>query len=262
MDFDLLGVRMRLGNPVVGREIDLHPVISSTQAEALRLADRGVAEGIVVVADTQTAGRGRRGRTWQDLPGCCLLLSVLLRPARPADQQPVLSLAAAAAAATAIRRAAGVEARTKWPNDLLLGNVKVGGVLLQATSDAVAVGIGINVSGPVEELQARVDRPLTTVEQAAGRPVAREDILVELLQSLEQLYAAFRQEGPPPIVDAYRPFEITLGRQVTVEGYGAAGQLVGRATRIDELGRLVVVDDYGREHSLTAAEVTLAAIEE
>jgi len=260
MDFDLLGVRMNLGSPLVGREIDLHPVISSTNTEALRLADRDVAEGIVVVADTQTAGRGRRGHGWEDLPGRSLLMSVLLRPEWPAEEQACLSLAGAVAAATAIKQVADIEARTKWPNDLLLDGVKVGGVLLEATSGAVAVGIGINVLGPAAELQARVGRPLTTIEEAAGQAVHREDLLVELLRSLDELYAAFVEAGPAPIVEAYRPLDVALGKRVGVEA--PEGQIMGLAVEIDELGHLVVEDEDGNAHTLMAGEVVLSEVEE
>ncbi|GAH67811.1 unnamed protein product, partial [marine sediment metagenome] len=190
----------------------------------------------------------------------CLLMSVLLRPERPAQERACLSLAAAVAAAAAIKQVAGVEARTKWPNDLLLDGVKVGGVLLEATSEAVAVGIGINVSGPAVELQARVDRPLTTIEEAAGQVVRREDLLVELLRSLDELYAAFVKNGPAPIVETYRPLDVALGKRVVVEA--PEGQITGLAVEIDELGHLVVEDEDGNAHTLMAGEVALTEVEE
>jgi len=179
--------------------------VTSTQDVA-----RNLPIGSVVVADFQTAGRGRLDHRWEAPPGTALLVSFVLAP------NPVLSLAAGVAAA----EACGDAVRLKWPNDLLLDGRKVGGILVEATPDRAVCGIGINLTWAPPE-GARLDRD-------------REPLLVELRQNLERWAA----EPPRAVIDRWRSLSDTIGRRVRVDLPG--GAIEGVADDIDETGLLVV----------------------
>ncbi len=148
-------------------------------------------EGALVVADEQTAGRGRLGRNWVASAGTSLLCSLQLHPTVAPERFPELTGVAARACAEAIVAVAGVEAQLKFPNDLLLGGRKVAGILAEAREQRVVLGIGINVNVPAGELPLEVDRPATSLLAETGREIDRAELLVELLDRLERRYVAW-----------------------------------------------------------------------
>ena len=189
------------------------PEVDSTNRVAADLVRAGAPDGVVVVADHQTAGRGRRGRTWESGPGTALLVSVVLRPV-----PPLVALAAGVAAADACETVAGVPARRKWPNDLLTeAGGKLGGILGELVDGAAVVGLGVN---------------LTWAPPGAARlgpDVDRDRLLYAWLEALDR---------PADVLSRYRERCATLGRRVRVEG--PATTVEGVATDVDEEGRLVV----------------------
>jgi BirA family transcriptional regulator, biotin operon repressor / biotin---[acetyl-CoA-carboxylase] ligase len=186
--------------------------VDSTNRLAADLARAGAADGLLVRADHQTAGRGRRGRTWESRPGASLLVSVVLRPA-PA----LVTLAAGVAAAEACEAVAGVETTLKWPNDLLVDGAKVGGILSELVAGAAVVGLGVNLSW--------APAGAATLGPEAGR------------EALLHAYLA-RLDAPGDVLTRYRDRCTTLGRRVRVEVPG--GTVEGLATDVDEEGRLLV----------------------
>ena len=167
--------------------------VGSTASTQLLLPP-AAAEGAVAVADEQTAGRGRLGRRWFAPRGTSLLCSVQLRPAVPPEQLPELTGVAASACAEAIAAVTGLEPRVKFPNDLLLADRKIAGVLAEAREGRIVLGIGINVNVPEDELPTQVDRPATSLLVEGGREVDRAELLVELLDRLERRYDAWIRE--------------------------------------------------------------------
>jgi BirA family transcriptional regulator, biotin operon repressor / biotin---[acetyl-CoA-carboxylase] ligase len=153
-----------------------------------RLLSDDAPEGAVAVADEQTEGRGRLGRTWHAPAGSSVLVSIALRPPVPTPNLPELTLVAGRAVAAALAEVAGVAPEVKWPNDVLLGGRKVAGVLAEAREGRVVLGIGINVTQEAEELPERPEYPATSLLLATGRRFARTDILVALLDHLEREY--------------------------------------------------------------------------
>jgi BirA family biotin operon repressor/biotin-[acetyl-CoA-carboxylase] ligase len=215
--------------------------IDSTNSYLLGEARAGAAEGVVAVADHQTAGRGRLGRTWTAPPGSALLVSVLLRPVDlHSDRRHLITAAVALAAARACRAVAAISPLIKWPNDLLAGDRKLAGILAEAERDAVVVGMGMNVASAPPEGVA--------LEALAGRPVDRGDLLVALLEGLEELYRDL-----PAVVDLYREACSTIGRQVRVEL--PSGPLVGQAQGVDDRGHLVVRTSAGEVVVVSAGDV-------
>ncbi len=231
--------------------LDVVPSTGSTNADLLaRAADPGSPEGQVLVAEEQTAGRGRLGRSWSSVPGASLTFSVLLRPATvPAARRGWLTLLAGVAVASAVRSVAGVDAMLKWPNDVLAGDRKLAGILAEQAPDgsAVVIGTGLNVAAAPGELPVSAAGLAATSLRAEGAAVSREDLLLGILTELERWYVAFRADPDPErsgLRDAYRSLSGTLGRTVRVE-LPAAGVVTGVARDIDAEGRLLVAEGSG-----------------
>lgn len=161
-------------------------VASTPSTQLLLPAD--APEGAVVVAEEQTAGRGRLGRSWLAPAGTSLLLSLQLRPPVPGERLPELTVVASRACADAIAARTGLEPELKFPNDVLVGGRKVAGVLAEAREGRVVLGIGVNVNLAPEELPREVDRPATSLLAETGREVDRAELLAELLERLERRY--------------------------------------------------------------------------
>jgi BirA family transcriptional regulator, biotin operon repressor / biotin---[acetyl-CoA-carboxylase] ligase len=222
--------------------------LDSTNRYALDAAREGAPGGLVVVADEQTAGRGRLGRTWEARPGSSLLVSVLLRDAGdPARTPGHVVMAAGVALAAAVEDVAGIGAGLKWPNDLVVDDRKLAGLLAEAEGDALVVGAGCNVNWESfpEELRATA----TACNLEAGHLVDRDALLDAFLDR----FAAALGAGDR-VVDDYRARLATIGRSVRVEHVRDA-DLVGTAVGITDDGALVVRDDTGADHTVVAADV-------
>jgi BirA family transcriptional regulator, biotin operon repressor / biotin---[acetyl-CoA-carboxylase] ligase len=218
-------------------------VVATTGSTNADLLTRGGPEGQVLVAEEQTAGRGRMGRSWVSQPGTMLMFSVLLRPVTvPSARRGWLPLLTGVAVATAVREAASVAAGLKWPNDVLIGDRKLAGILAEQSGGAVVIGIGLNVSTTQDALPASPTGLRATSLLVEGADVGREPLLAEMLRQLERRYLAFRAD-PDPVSSGlhaeYRALCGTLGRQVRAELPGDR-YVSGRAEDIDAGGRLLV----------------------
>jgi BirA family biotin operon repressor/biotin-[acetyl-CoA-carboxylase] ligase len=242
-------VEPRLAPPLAG------PVVwraetGSTNDEAIERARAGAPEGLVVGADRQRAGRGRRGRPWLAAAGHGLLVSVLLRPEVPPVDAGLLPIVAAVGTAEAL----GSDARIVWPNDVLVGGRKVAGILCEMSADqdrvawAVA-GIGVNVRSAPALDDARWS-PGALADR--GEPPARADLLVALLAALGRRYAEWVREGPAPVMAAFAARDDLAGRPVAVSLAGE--EVAGTCAGTDALGRLRV-RTVGGERLLGAGEV-------
>jgi len=209
--------------------------VESTQSVAFALAERGAADRTVVVADQQSAGRGRRGRTWQAPAGSSVLASILVRPRLPQSLLPALSLATAVATAEALRRVAAVEARVKWPNDVLVEGKKIAGILLESRLGAqplLAVGIGVNLGQ--REFPPELAASATSVALETGRAPGRETMLAALLEEFDAWRARLEDEGFGPVRERWRALSDTIGRRVTVDAVS------GIAVDLDVDGALLI----------------------
>jgi BirA family biotin operon repressor/biotin-[acetyl-CoA-carboxylase] ligase len=180
--------------------------LPSTNTEVARLAAQGAAEGVAIVADEQTAGRGRLQRAWSSPKGAGLYFSILLRPVLAMQRWPLITFVAALAVGDALREAAAVETDIKWPNDLLASERKICGILAEAIETpagrAVVVGIGINLTN--EAFPADLVNVATSVAHESGRPAEREGILSALLQALSRWYSLLHEpDGAEKIVAAW-----------------------------------------------------------
>ncbi|MDQ3887550.1 MAG: biotin--[acetyl-CoA-carboxylase] ligase [Actinomycetota bacterium] len=238
--------------------LDVVEVVGSTNAELVAAARSGAEDRTVLIAEHQTAGRGRGGRSWRTVARSGLALSVLLRPARiPATRWSWLPLLAGVALRAVIADLGQVEAVLKWPNDLLLGSrrAKAAGILAEVSGGGVVLGIGLNVSERAEELPVREATSLA-VENAAC--TERETLVTALLRRLDEEARRWSLYGGDATAsglhDAYRAHCATLGQQVWVELSGG-GSLLGTALEIDSEGRLVL-DARGVRQAVSAGDVT------
>src|SRR5215472_4857435 len=246
LTLDVAGVSAGLVRPGgLWREVRAVAETGSSNADLLAAAGAGAAEGTVLVAEAQTAGRGRQGRRWASPPRAGLTFAALLG---------WLPLLAGAAAAAAVRAVTAVDATLKWPNDVLVGERKLGGILAERTGTAVVIGIGINVWQARADLPP--DAPATSLALAAGAggsgqavdadgPGLRERLLAGLLDELARWYESWRDQASPGDADAcglrqeYVRRCATLGREVTVTMPGTE-PVTGTATGVDGAGRLEV----------------------
>lgn len=224
--------------------------VDSTQTIAFALAADGAADGTAVVADYQNVGRGRHGRTWHAPAGTALLASIVVRPRVEPRDLPLYSFAAALATADAIRRVAGVAARLKWPNDVLLRGRKVSGILLEARTVAerdpvIAIGIGVNLRQATfpPELEARA----TSLLLETGRTVTTDEALDALLDALGVWRTRLERDGFAPLRARWLEVSDTIGRRVEVDGVaGIAVDLAGD-------GALVIADGRVRRRVVAGA---------
>ena len=246
----------------------------STNADAIELARQGDREGVVLVADHQTSGRGRAGRAWSAPPGASLLVSVLLRP--PAEAMEACSMAMGVSAAEAVEEVAGFAPRLKWPNDLVwpgdgsTGDRKLAGILAEADwppgstasggfrppgpgeRGVVVAGIGINVSWPADVPDELADSAIAC-NHITDRNVDREDLLVALLARLDLRYAALVGGDVASLVADWRARSATLGRRVRVEL--GADHVEGTAVDVTDAGHLVVETDAGERRTFAVGDV-------
>jgi BirA family biotin operon repressor/biotin-[acetyl-CoA-carboxylase] ligase len=241
-----------------------HPVhrfdsIDSTSNEAQRLAEAGAPHGTLVLAREQTAGRGRRGRSWMTLGGEQFCASLVLRPALPAERAAELTLVAAVALAEALETH-GARPRIKWPNDLELEGRKVAGLLCEmatgpdGTLRHVVVGVGVNLDGDLASLPEEIRNRATTLQSVYGHAPAAATLAAAFCERLEAWLVRHEREGLAPILKAWRARASTLGERVRVTV--GAQTIEGTALDVDTEGALIV-DGDGRRIVVQAGEVTM-----
>ena len=224
-------------------DVRRHPTLPSTMDAASALAQQGARHGVVVVADEQTAGRGRRGATWQSPAGAGLYFSFIARP-RDAAATSLVTLAAGVAVREGIERASGLAADLKWPNDLIVGTRKLAGILAEGVGigspgAAVVIGVGVNVQPAAypPEVAARA----TSIEGELGRSIDRDALLADILDALWNRLAALERR-PGDILQAWRAASPNANG-TRVEWDGRHGTTAG----IDESGALLVATGAGVE---------------
>jgi BirA family biotin operon repressor/biotin-[acetyl-CoA-carboxylase] ligase len=253
-------VRDRLEATPFGRRIHHFFKTDSTNNAALALAAAGEPHGALVLAEEQTSGRGRLGRAWHSEKTTGLYFSILLRPALAPQQAPLLTLAAGLAARDAIAAVTSLEADLKWPNDLLVGGKKVGGILTEMQAETqrihyVVVGIGLNVNHA--KLPAELSAA-TSLRLAAGREVSRAELLVHLLAAFDRYYNRLLREGAAPLISRFSEVSsYASGKRVLVTGFNE--KMSGVTAGLDPTGCLLVKRDAdGQTVPVLAGDVTEA----
>ncbi|MGD8387150.1 MAG: biotin--[acetyl-CoA-carboxylase] ligase [Desulfobacteraceae bacterium] len=247
------GLRTRhFGN----RKIVYLETTDSTNTRARELANRGIPEGTLVVAEEQTAGRGRKGRVWHSPEKGGIYLSLILRPKISPLEAPKITLLAGIAAAESILSLADIDVHIKWPNDILIGKRKVAGVLTEIASDLdevshVVTGLGINAN--VREFPAELQDVATSLALEIGRPVDRAALVRAFLERYEHYYTIFLQGRTNTILERWKALSRTLGSRIAVEISGK--RITGMARDIERDGSLILETPDGKTHRVFSGDL-------
>ena len=241
-----------------GRHIVYLPSVDSTNRRARQLAAEGAPHGTLVIADEQTAGRGRRGRGWISPAGEGVFMSLILRPQSHPSEVARLSMQTALAVALSIAQTTGLDARIKWPNDIVCGGRKVCGMLLEMNADEQAVhdvvaGIGINVHQT--QFAPEIAQTASSLDLLSGQRVCRAALVRAFLEAFERTEALAAQGA---LMDAYRARSATLGQRVQV--IAPAGSFNGTALEVTDSGSLIVEDEEGQRREVLAADVSVRGL--
>lgn len=248
-------IKLGLGTETLGKEIISYAQTGSTNDAALELAASGMQEGTLVVAESQTSGRGRRKRKWISPMGTSILASLILRPAILPHEAHSITLVTAAAVAQAIRSITQLPALIKWPNDVMVNGKKVSGILTEMRTEKgrvsfLVVGIGVTVNIPRNRLPAEIMDIATSLSAELGHRISRIALLQEILRQLECRYIQLKERKINSLMAEWKGLSDTIGRQVQV---GLSRRIIrGHALDIDETGALLVQMDAGQVQRITA----------
>jgi len=247
MEFNERTLADRLSEKRIGNYIQFFEEVESTNDVAFRLAESGVPEGTVVIADCQTKGKGRLKRQWQSPPGCNIYTSIVLRPAIDPVYAPHITLMTGVAVADLLSGYCPENVTLKWPNDVHIRGKKVCGVLTEMSAstakgvDFIIVGIGINVNMGRVDFEESFRDTATSLKEEVGREISRLDLTVKLFDNLEYLYTRLLAEGFGFVKDMWLRYSDMVGRhiQVVFNDYVQAGEVLG----IDDFGALIIADE-------------------
>lgn len=243
-----------LNTKIIGREIYHYDMVPSTMDIAMDLGMEGAKEGVVVCSEGQYKGRGRLSRFWSSPKNRGIYFSLLLKPKISPAESPKLTLLSAVAICQAIRKVTRLDCLIKWPNDLMVNNKKVGGILTEMNAEMdmvrfIVIGIGINVNAPESLLPAKA----TSLKEQLGERVSRVELTKEILISIEKEYILFQREGFKAVIDKWIKFSATLGHRVRAQFHKE--DIEGQAVDIDDDGALLIRRDSGFVQRITAGDI-------
>jgi BirA family transcriptional regulator, biotin operon repressor / biotin---[acetyl-CoA-carboxylase] ligase len=251
----------RLGQTkVIGRDIQVFQETTSTNDVIEKLARDGVKEGAVVFAESQTKGRGRLGRKWMSPARKGLWFSILLRPTLGPQEATQLTVASATALRRAIESQTGLKPQIKWPNDILIGDRKVAGILTELNAEVdqikyVILGIGVDVNLNTGDFPADLRKVATSLKAELGKPLVRAELAVAILRELDQDYARIDSEAFPALADEWEAHCTTIGRNVAIRT--GERQIRGCAESLGEDGALLLRTEHGHLERVVGGDVTL-----
>jgi len=247
-------ISRNLHTKFIGKKIHYFDYLASTMNLAMQLGMQGAADGELILAEAQTKGRGRLGRSWFSPKYKGIYLSLILRPKLTPAVSPILTLLSAVSICEAVKNVTGLDAQIKWPNDVFIHNKKFAGILTEMNAEVdkvnfVVIGIGLNVNNEKKSLVAQA----TSLKEQLGHPVSRLALLQELLRRMEGNYFLLEDKGNRVIIDKWRNFSSTLGRHVKV--YCQNKHIEGCAVDIDQDGALLVRKDSGIIQKISSGDV-------
>ncbi len=249
-----LEVTHGLNTKFIAKKIHYFDYLASTMDLAMQLGIQLAANGTLVLAESQTKGRGRLGRSWFSPKHKGIYLSLILRPKISPSASPVLTLLAAVSICEAVKKITGLDAQIKWPNDIFIHNKKIAGILTEMNAEVdkvnfVVIGIGLNVNNDKKSLIAQA----TSLKEQTGQPINRVILLQELLRKIENNYSLLEDRGAQVIIDKWRSFSLTLGRRVKI--YCQDKHIEGAAVDIDQDGALLIRKDSGLTQKVFSGDV-------
>jgi BirA family biotin operon repressor/biotin-[acetyl-CoA-carboxylase] ligase len=247
---------------VIGKHILHRAEITSTQDIAKKMTRDGAEEGTIVIAESQTEGRGRKGRSWVSPRDGGVYLSIILRPKLVPSRVLQISLVAGVAVIKAIKGVAPLQPKMKWPNDIIIGRKKVGGILTEMSCELdgvnyIVLGIGVNVNTPGYLLEKPTDGVATSLAEECGADISRVSFVQCLLAEFESIYDKFLVSGFCPVREEWKAMNNTIGSRVKISE--AEGEIEGEALDIDEEGFLLVRKENGDVKKIISGDVSLLA---
>lgn len=264
LDPDLLlpaEIRENLKNRVFGnKDIHYFEEIDSTNTKAKELAEQGAPEGTLVIAESQTLGRGRRGRQWYSSHGKGIYATIILRPNIPPMGAPRITLMTAVAVAKALLSQANMDIRIKWPNDILVKNKKLVGILTEISTEMdavnyILVGFGVNVNTPTQDFPPEISGIATSIFVETGKVQSRLKLLQACLEQFETYYNMFKQNEFGTILQQWKILSKTMGSRIVVDVLGQ--KYTGKILDIDDDGVLILKDDENKIHRIFSGDITL-----
>ncbi len=257
---DKKALSANLDTNLIGREIDVMRSVDSTNEEIKRRAAAGAASGLIVAADGQTGGKGRLGRVWKSDSGG-IYFTILIRPELSPSEISAITLAAGYAVCLAVREYTELDAKIKWPNDIIIGNKKICGILTEMAAqtdrvDYVAIGIGINVNH--ESFPEEISEKASSLYLELGKKLDRNDFFRCVIRKLDKVLSDFLVSFSSDDLNEFRSLCATIGRHVSVSRNGTL--LEGKATDLTPGGELVITDNSGKEYIINSGEVTVQGI--
>lgn len=255
-------IKSELHTAWLGQEILYLDTVDSTNNACKRRGEDGAKEGLLVISEAQSAGRGRRGRSWESPAGTGIWMSFLLRPDIDPGKASMLTLVAALAVQKAIAKETGLNAQIKWPNDLVLTGKKCTGILTEMSAEMnminhVVIGIGINAN--MESFPEEIASMATSLRLESGQKINRARLVAGILEAFEECYGIFLQEGNlSGLKEAYEACLVNIDQPVRIQGNG--GETQGTAHGINVLGELLVTDTEGNEIEVRAGEVSVRGL--
>lgn len=242
----------------VGSKVVCLGETDSTNLQACRLGDEGAPDGLVVIADHQSAGKGRMGRRWESPAEVNLYVSVLLRPSILPFEAPKLTFLSAVAVCRAIAECCGLEANVKWPNDILLNGKKVAGLLNEMSSETdrvhyVVLGVGVNLNMRNEQFPGELRYPATSLLMESGETVSRLEFTRALLREIDALYQIFLAQGSTPILNQWAALCDLTGKEIRVDCNNL--EIIGVMVGLGDDGALLVRTASGKVESVYAGDV-------
>lgn len=243
----------------IWKEIFFFEDIDSTNTTAMELAEKGFTHGVVVLADSQSKGKGRRGRIWFSPSKSSIYMSVILNPGIEPKDATLLTLLAAIACAQAIRNTTGLDIKIKWPNDITLNGKKLGGILTEIKSDTekiafAVIGIGININIAPEKFPVDIKAIATSISEHTGATHSRTLIIAEILKNIERWYNAMAKGEYQTIISGWKKLTSTLGKRVSINANQKT--ITGFAEDIDNDGALILKLDSGSTAKINSGDLT------
>lgn len=254
-------IKWKLGTRTLGREVISYKKTASTNDIAYELAEKKIKEGTVIIAEEQTGGRGRHGRSWASPPKGGIYMSCILRPEMAPNELPMITLMTAVAVCKVIRETTGLPASIKWPNDILVDGMKVCGILTemkaeQDSVDFVIIGIGVNVNTPVKLLPKGATSLRAGLEKVKGDiEISRIELVKDMLKSMEKYYDILKKRGFANIIEEWKSLTAMLGSRVKV--VLPRRSFEARAHDIDRDGALIVRLDSGVMERVASGDVMM-----
>ncbi|MEW9698954.1 biotin--[acetyl-CoA-carboxylase] ligase [Paenibacillus sp. SI8] len=249
-----------LRTKVLGQKLHVYGEVDSTQTIAHALVASGAAEGTLVLAEAQTAGRGRMGRKWHSPSGKGIWMSLVLTPRIPVFFMPQLTLLCAVALCRSIQKVVKVDIGIKWPNDLLIGGKKVSGILLESSGEDerlkyVVAGIGISANLKLDDYPEELRSVATSLAIASGGDISRETLVQVFLSEFEELYTLYLEKGFAPIRLLWEALSVTLHRPIRT--HTPSGIVEGIADSLDDSGALTVITGTGDKVKIYSGDIEL-----